>query len=1038
MSSPLRSGRSGRRSSVNPVPLDGEDEVPSDNPSVEDELTPLRPARPMPMSSQNRLVREDAEEADGVTPLRTAQGAGGVQRGQEGTSRDPGIREPATEGVGGRRDEGLERSSPLSRRRQPMARSQVASQQMSEGGLQGSLAGGAMGATQQGLETSVSEYGGTPQAVRRVRYARADLGDMGREFLLQDGDMQRLPELPKEIVDSNMEKKFDEFFDTFRLSDNEGLLEITEEDREIAALADVPAYAETGYTSHYALKLLQYMDKRGPLGGLSSLSFGVSLQHVFAFDRQLYDAAVNAPQDAIAAFDAILRRKFADLRELHGCFMDDSAVGHVGAEELLLQQAPRLRFFSKPPALMDSTRSLDPSVDLDRLVCLKGIVVRTSEVLPEMTMAAFRCQGRKRVDVNEYAPCLQEAYECVVNGEVLEPKKCQGCNGVNTFELWTEQCAFASKQLIKLVELPERLQPGETPQSVAVFAYDDMVDSCRPGDRVEITGVFKAAPLRVNPRLRLQHAVFRTFVNLIHAQKETRDGSRNASLFLQKDHPENLEEGVEAAGVAGADAAAATAAAVSSGGFLPAGVGENEELQFSPEIEAKIKEISRRPDVYDLLVRSFAPSLFGREDVKKGILCQLVGGTRLSPYVGPGVDNVEGREKAASRVRSEIHILLCGDPATAKSQLLQYVHKISPRSMYTSGRGSSAVGLTVCVSKDPETREFVLESGAVVLADGGVCCIDEFDKMEEAARSILHEVMEQQTVTVAKAGIVASLNARTAILASANPVSSRYDRHRAVIENINLPPSLFSRFDLIYLLLDTADPRTDKLLAERLCRSFGGRKQKNSSSQQGEPNDTTPPIPAGLLGLYIAYCRYRCAPRLTLDARNNLRDEYLRMRHRDQTSKHPTATTRQLESLIRLAEALAKLRLASEVTGADAIEAVRLMNLATYQSLVDPYTGRIDFDQIHFGQTRQQRVLAQRAMDAIKEVLSAAVNSGSASMTRDDIFVKVKELMRQTGGPHEVVEPNLLFEALSNLEKDQVITRKAGGLYHMSATPAAG
>ncbi|RQX71642.1 putative DNA replication licensing factor MCM4 [Toxoplasma gondii CAST] len=901
-------------------------------------------------------------------------------------------------------------------------------------------------ATHRGLESSASEYGGTPLAVRRVRFARADLGDMGREFLLQDSDMQRLPELPKEVVDSNMERKFNEFFETFRVEDTEGILELSEEEKAISALANDAAYADAGCRSFYAIKLLQYMERRGAalMAGHSSqtgLSFDVSLQHLFLFDRQLYDAAVNAPQDAIAAFDAILRRKFADLRELHGCFSDEGA-GHLGAEEVLLQQAPRLRLFSKPPALMDSARSLDPSVDLDRLVCLKGIVVRTSEVLPEMTMAAFRCQGQKRVDVNEYTACLQEVYECVVNGEALEPKKCQACGGANTFELWLEQCAFASKQLIKLVELPEKLQPGETPQSISVFAYDDLVDCCHPGDRVELTGVFKAAPLRVNPRLRLQHAVFRTFVSLIHARKESRESARGSALFLPSlEEPANAacdEEGRDAeerARLAGnADAATAAAAAIS--GAAPVAL-DGEDFHFSPEVEAKIKEISQRPDVYDLLVRSFAPSLFGREDVKKGILCQLVGGTHLLPSAEEEGETRGQEGKGKSKARHELHILLCGDPATAKSQLLQYVHKISPRCMYTSGRGSSAVGLTVCVSKDPETREFVLESGAVVLADGGVCCIDEFDKMEEAGRSILHEVMEQQTVTVAKAGIVASLNARTAILASANPVSSRYDRRRAVIENINLPPSLFSRFDLIYLLLDTADPRTDRLLAHRLCRSFGSRKSPETDDGSATHADTRPPLPAGFLGLYIAYCRYRCAPRLTLEARDHLRDEYLRMRHRDVTSKHPTATIRQLESLIRISEALAKMRLSKEVTRADAIEAVRLMNLATYQSLVDPYTGRIDFDQIHFGQTRQQRMIAQRATEAIKEVLSAAASApGQSAMTREDIFVKVKELMRETGGRHEIVEPNLLFEALSNLEKDQIVTKKPGGLYHMSASPA--
>jgi len=368
---------------------------------------------------------------------------------------------------------------------------------------------------------------------------------------------------------------------------------------------------------------------------------------------------------------------------------------------------------------------------------------------------------------------------------------------------------------------------------------------------------------------------------------------------------------------------------------------ESEIVQILPEDERKILELSKDPRIHEKILRSIAPSIYGYDYIKEAILYLLFSG--VSKVLSDGVS-----------IRGDINILLIGEPGTAKSQLLQYVSKIAPRGLYTSGRGSTAAGLTAAVIREKEGG-MALEAGALVLADRGVCAIDEFDKMRKEDRVAIHEAMEQQTVSVPKGGIVATLNARTSILAAANPALGRYDAYRTMSENINLPVTILSRFDLIFIIKDEPDKEVDKNMAEHilLLHKTGAAK-------------TEAPISPQLLRKYTSYAK-QFKPVLTDGAIERIQDFYLQMRNTDSKDSPLAITARQLESLVRLAEARARASMRTKITVEDAQAAILLVQKSMEQVGIDMTTGQIDIDIIMTGKPKSLREKLQLIISVIFE-----------------------------------------------------------------------
>lgn len=434
----------------------------------------------------------------------------------------------------------------------------------------------------------------------------------------------------------------------------------------------------------------------------------------------------------------------------------------------------------------------------------------------------------------------------------------QGTAPKSELQMQVRGSKFVRYQEARIQENPDEVPQGSTPRTLTVHLRGALTRSLKAGDSVTVSGIFLPEPSTAQRAMMRSSLLTTTYVHVTHVQQ-------NKQSY--------------------------------------------QEMELTEEQRAAIDNLTAQGDIYARLASSIAPEIYGHEDVKKALLLCLVGGvTRALPD--------------GMKIRGDLHACLMGDPGVAKSQLLRYVTYISPRAIYTSGKGSSGVGLTAAVMKDPTTGEMMLEGGALVMADRGICCIDEFDKMEESDRTAIHEVMEQQTVSIAKAGITTTLNTRTTVLAAANPAFGRYDIRRSPAENINLPAALLSRFDILWLILDRPGLESDLSLAQHVLAVHrdGAAPQLSQAAQ---------PLSADMLRAYIAAAKQH-EPYVPPSLTEYIAAVYAELRAEEAAAEvpHTYTTARTLLSLLRLSQALARLRFCDSVEQSDVDEALRLMKMS--------------------------------------------------------------------------------------------------------------
>ncbi|KAL9584913.1 MAG: hypothetical protein Q9203_004467 [Teloschistes exilis] len=641
--------------------------------------------------------------------------------------------------------------------------------------------------------------------------------------------------------------------------DEEMADDIMEEELSLETLQDVKASSLTDWVSLPAVYrtifrefksfLTEYTDDNGTsvygtrvrtLGEVNAESLEVSYDHLSASKAILAYFLANAPAEVLKIFDQVAMDvtllHYPDYERIHSEI-------HVRISDLPVHYTLRqLR-----------------QTHLNCLVRVSGVVTRRTGVFPQLKYVRFDCT---KCGVT-LGPFQQES-----NVEV-RISYCQNCQSRGPFTLNSEKTIYRNYQKLTLQESPGTVPAGRLPRHREVILLWDLIDSAKPGEEIEVTGIYR---------------------NSYDAQLNNRNGFPVFATILEANHV--IKSHDQLAG-----------------------------FRLTEQDEREIRALSRDPAIVDKIVASIAPSIYGHTDIKTAVALSLFGG-------------VSKEAQGKLNIRGDINILLLGDPGTAKSQVLKYVEKTAHRAVFATGQGASAVGLTASVRRDPLTAEWTLEGGALVLADRGTCLIDEFDKMNDQDRTSIHEAMEQQTISISKAGIVTTLQARCAIIAAANPIGGRYNSTVPFAQNVELTEPILSRFDILCVVRDTVDPEEDERLARFVVSSHGrahpsaqatddnqDRMQTDPPVNNGEPRQEGE-IPQELLRKYIMYAREKCRPKLYQIDQDKVARLFADMRRESLATGAFPITIRHLEAIIRISEAFCKMRLSEYCSSQDVDRAI--------------------------------------------------------------------------------------------------------------------